>query len=52
MILYLKGKNQKSPELNIEEMARIKDLFNRKHWPIQDFLMKMFLKISVKCYKD
>lgn len=35
--MYLKGKNQKSPELNIEEMARIKDLFNRKHWPIQDF---------------
>jgi len=35
-VLYLKGKNQRSPDLSIRDMARIRELFIRKKWPIQD----------------
>lgn len=34
--MYLKERNQKSPELSIKDLARIKDVFERKNWPIED----------------
>lgn len=34
--MYLKEKNQKSPELLIKDFARIQDIFTRKSWPIED----------------
>lgn len=34
--MYLKERNQKSPELSIKDFARIKDVFTRKNWPIED----------------
>ena len=34
--MYLKERNQKSPELSIKDLARIQNIFVRKSWPIED----------------
>lgn len=35
--MYLKERNQKSPKLSIKDFVRIKDVFIRKNWPIEDY---------------
>lgn len=37
MILYFKKENQKSPDLQIKDFARIQEIFEQKKWPIEDY---------------